>query len=149
MCEISQCVLSDRPGGGEARDGPLLDLDTCEKLLAPHVPDPLIGQCLLLGPSSVLQFWRRQDTTSDLHEVVADIEAKLLDKGVIVEICLADEIVNFPLTIWSRASGGFDHGGGLHVSEFLDTSLSLDNVADLQGQVGMLVLLSDLKMIRK
>ena len=42
LSEVPQSVLPDSPLWGEAGDGPLLDVDPAEELLAPHVPDPLV-----------------------------------------------------------------------------------------------------------
>ena len=66
-----------------------------------------------------------------LHQVSANIEAKLLDIGVVVEVRLPDEVVDLPLPVRSAPGGGLDHGGRLHVSQLLDAALALDYVADL------------------
>ena len=79
-----------------------------------------------------------------LHQVSANIEAELLDIGVVVEVGLPDEVVDLPLPVRGAPGGGLDHGGGLHVRQLLDAALSLDYVADLQGQVRVLVLLAHL-----
>lgn len=54
LCKIPQSVLSDSPGGRKTRNRPFPDFHTCEKLLAPHIPNSLIGQCLLLSAASIL-----------------------------------------------------------------------------------------------
>ena len=82
---------------------------------------------------------------SYLHEVVADIKAKFLNEGVIVEIRFANEIVDLPFSIRSRTCSGLDHGGSLHIRQFLDAPLALDDVAHFQWQVSMLVFLANLK----
>ena len=65
----------------------------------------LIGQCLLLGPATILQPWWRQNSASDLHQVVRDVEAELLHVLVVVEVRFADQVVDFALAV-GRASGG-------------------------------------------
>ena len=69
---------------------------------------------------------------SYLHEVVADIKAKFLNEGVIVEIRFANEIVDLPFSIRSRTRSSLDHGGSLHICQFFDTPLALNNVTHLQ-----------------
>ena len=113
--EAPQSVFSDGALRREAGDGPLADLDAVEKLLSSHVPDALVGQSLHLGPAAVLEFRRWQNAASDLHEAVADVEAELLDVGVVVEVGFPDEVVDLSLAVGSRPSGGFDHGRRLHV----------------------------------
>ena len=70
---------------------------------------------MLLAAAAVLKLGRRQNATSDLHETVADVEAELLDVGVVVEVGFPDEVVDLSLAVGSRPSGGFDHGRRLHV----------------------------------
>ena len=48
-------------------NGAHLDIDAGEELLAPHVPDPLVGERLLLRPAAVLQLGRGQHAASHLH----------------------------------------------------------------------------------
>ena len=48
--------------------GAHLDIDAGEELLAPHVPDSLVGERLLLRPSAVLQLGRGQHAASHLRE---------------------------------------------------------------------------------
>ena len=44
---------------------PYLDIDPGKELLAPHVPDSLVGQGLQLGAAAVLQLrWRQYSTTN-------------------------------------------------------------------------------------
>ena len=45
--------------GGETGDGPVLDGDALEELLAPHVPDSLARHCEgTHTPVTILQLWR-------------------------------------------------------------------------------------------
>ena len=143
--EISKGVFSHCALRGEASDGPFADLDSGEELLASHVPDTLVWQCLLLAAAAVLKLGRRQNATSDLHETVADVEAELLDVGVVVEVGLSDEVVDLSFAVGGGPCSGLDHGGRLHVGQLLDAPLTLDDVADLQRQVGVFVLLADLE----
>ena len=54
-------------------------------------------------------------------------------------------IIDLSLAIRGRSSSGFDHGRSLHVREFLDTPLSLNDVANLQWEISVLVFLSNLQ----
>ena len=65
--EISESVLSHSSLRGETGDGPDANLNAGEELLAAHIPDALVGQSLLLGAASVLQFRRRKDTPTHFH----------------------------------------------------------------------------------
>ena len=104
----------------------------------------MVGKSLLFSSASILKFRCGQHPASDLHQVPGDVEAKLLDIRVIVKICLPDQIVDLPLPVGGGPGRGLDHGRRLHVRQLLDTSLTLHYVADLQGQVGVLVFLSNL-----
>ena len=104
----------------------------------------MVGKSLLFSSASILKFRCGQHPASDLHQVPGDVEAKLLDIRVIVKICLPDQIVDLPLPVGGGPGRGLDHGRRLHVRQLLDTSLALNYVADLQGQVGVLVFLSNL-----
>ncbi len=48
-------------------NGAHLDIDAGEELLAPHVPDSLVGERLLLRPSAILQLGRGQHAASHLR----------------------------------------------------------------------------------
>ena len=145
LSEISQSIFSDCSLRGKARNGPLPDFNACEELLAPHVPDTLIWQCLLLAAASILKLGRWQNSTSDFHQAVADVQAEFLDVGVVVEIGFADETVDFTLSVRRRSGSGFDHCRRLHVRQLLDAPLTLDNVADLEWKIGVFVLLTNLQ----
>ena len=99
LSEISQGIFTDGSLRGKARNGPLPDFNACEELLAPHVPDTLIWQCLLLAAASILKLGRWQNSTSDFHQAVADVKAKLLHIWVIVEISFSDKVVDFSLAV--------------------------------------------------
>ena len=99
--EVPQGILPDSSAGSKASNGPLSDLHSSEELLASHVPDSLVGQSLLLGPATILQLGWGQHTASDLHQAVGDVESKLLDIGVIVEVRLPDQVVDLPLPVRS------------------------------------------------
>jgi hypothetical protein len=47
-----------------------------------------------------LRWW--EDATANLHHVVADGQAELLDVGVVVEVGAADEVVDFALAVWGE-----------------------------------------------
>ena len=133
LSEVAQRVFANGSLRSETRDRPFPDFDSCEKLFSSHVPHSLIWKGLLLAPASVLKFRRWQNSSSDLHEAVADVEAELLNVRVVVEVGLSDQAVDFSLAIGGRSGCGFYHGGRLHVGQLLDASLALDDVADLQG----------------
>ena len=42
-----------------------------------------------------------------------------------------DEVPDLLLPVWSGPGGGLDHGGGLHVSQLLQTTLTRHNTAHL------------------
>ena len=109
LCEVPQRVFPHRPAGGKAGDGPLLDVHPREELLAPHVPNALVWQSLLLSSSTVLQFWRGQHPATDLHQVPRDVQTKLLDERVVVQVGLAHQVVDLPLPVWSGSGRGLDH----------------------------------------
>lgn len=48
--------------------------------------------------SAILELWWRQNTTANLHHVVADCETELLHVGVVVEVGTTNEIVDFAFT---------------------------------------------------
>ena len=133
LSKIAQRVFPDSSLRGKTGNCPFADFDPCEKLFSSHVPDSLIWQCLLFAPASVLKFWWRQNSSSNLHQTVADVEAELLNVGVVVEVGFPDKAVDLSLAIGGGSSGGFDHGRRLHVGQLLDASLALNDVADLQG----------------
>lgn len=41
-------------------------------------------------PSSILYFWRRKDTSLDIDHLSADVDAKTLEIGILVEVSFAD-----------------------------------------------------------
>ena len=98
--EVPQSVLAYSTLWGKTSNGPFPDFDAVEKLLPTHVPDSLIRQSLHLGPATILKFGRRQDTASDLHEAVADVEAEFLDVGVVVKVGLSYKVVDLSFTVW-------------------------------------------------
>lgn len=55
------------------------------------------------------------------------------------------QLVDFFFAVGGRSSRGLDHGGGLHIGELLDAALAGDHVADLQGKVGVFLLLTHLQ----
>ena len=69
---------------------------------------------------------------SHFHEAMTDIEAELLDVGIVVEVRLFDEIVDFLLSVRGGSGGGFDHGGRLHVGELFNAALALNDVAHFE-----------------
>jgi hypothetical protein len=81
---------------------------------------------------------------TDLHEIARDVEPELLDEGIIVDVRLAHEVVDLALPVRGGAGRRLDHRGGLHVRELLDAALALHDVAHLQRQVRVLVLLPHL-----
>ena len=83
-------------------------------------------------------------STTHLHEVALDVEPELLYEGIIVDVRLAHKVVDLSLPVRGGPGRRLDHGGGLHVGQLLDAALALHNVAHLQGQVGVLVLLAHL-----
>lgn len=50
----------------------------------------------------VLELWRGQHPTPDLHHVVAYGQTKFLNIGVIVEVCTSNQIVYFTFPVGSR-----------------------------------------------
>ncbi len=73
-----------------------------------------------------MEFWGRQNSSSDLHQSVGNVESELLDVGVVVEVCFPDQVVDLALAIRRRSSRGFDHRRRLHVSQLLDAALALE-----------------------
>lgn len=79
---------------------------------------------------------------------IGDGEAELLDVGIVVEVGLADEVVDLALAVRRRARRRLDHRRRLHVCQLLDAPLAGHDVAHLQRQVRVLVLLAHLKKNR-
>lgn len=128
------------------------------ELLAPHVPDSLIGESRGLGSSSVEQLGSREDASLDLCHGRVDGDSELMGEGIRRELSLADKAGYLPFSLGSRTSSRLklvtrgsrreqylDHGRRLGISELLDASLAGDDVADLWWQVCVFLLLSDLK----
>ena len=82
---------------------------------------------------------------TSIHKVARDVEAELLHVRVVFEVRLAHQVVDLALAVWGGPGRGLDHGAGLHVRQLLDAPLPLHDVADLQRQVGVLVLLAHLE----
>lgn len=68
LSKVAECILPDSALRGKACHCPHTHLYPSEKLFAPHVPHPLVGQGLLLGSATILQLWGWQDTPSYLHK---------------------------------------------------------------------------------
>lgn len=65
--EISQSIFTHCPLRSETGNGPDTDFHAGEELLAAHIPDTLIRQCLLFGSSPILKFRWRKYTTTHFH----------------------------------------------------------------------------------
>ena len=98
--EVPECVFSNSALWGKASNSPYSDLHTSKELLATHVPYSLIGQCLLLRATTVLELWRRKNTTAYLHHAVGYCQSKLLNVRIVIEVCLANQVVDLTLAIW-------------------------------------------------
>uniref|UniRef100_A0A1I8HCJ4 Calpain catalytic domain-containing protein n=1 Tax=Macrostomum lignano TaxID=282301 RepID=A0A1I8HCJ4_9PLAT len=152
--ELPQRVLAHNALSGKAGDGPHLDLDAGEELLAAHVPDPLLRQRLRAAAPAVLNARRRQHPAAHLrharnqHEKCtreSHLNAEGLQMAVVVEVGLPHQVVNLALPVRCGPGRGLDHGGRLRIRQLLDAALAADNVADFQRQVGVLVLLAHLQ----
>uniref|UniRef100_A0A1I8H9J9 Uncharacterized protein n=1 Tax=Macrostomum lignano TaxID=282301 RepID=A0A1I8H9J9_9PLAT len=141
--ELPQRVLAHNALSGKAGDGPHLDLDAGEELLAAHVPDPLLRQRLRAAAPAVLNARRRQHPAAHLrharnqHEKCtreSHLNAEGLQMAVVVEVGLPHQVVNLALPVRCGPGRGLDHGGRLRIRQLLDAALAADNVADFQRQ---------------
>ena len=122
-----------------------MDLHADVELLSPHVPHALVRHRLLLGAAAVLQPRRGQDPALDLHQSGAHVDAKGLDEGVVIVVRAPHEVAYLPLPVGGRPGGRLYHRRSLQIGQLLHAPLAGHNVAYLHGQVGVLVLLADLK----
>jgi hypothetical protein len=133
----------------EASDSPDVDFNASVELLASHVPDTLVRNSLNLElcpvDATVLQSGSGEEASSHFSHYIDNFDAKLSNIGIIVESSVGNEVCNLALSIRGRSGGGFDHCRSLGVCQFFDASLTGDNVADFDRQVGVLLLLAHLK----
>ena len=95
--------------------------------------------------AAILELGRRQHSTLNFSHLITHAHTERLEEGVGVEVGAPDEVVDLALAVGRRASGRLDHGGRLHVSELLHAALTSHDVAHLERQVRVLLLLTHLQ----
>ena len=99
----------------------------------------------MTNPATVLQLGRWQHASLHFRHLVAHAHSERLQQVVRVEVGASHQVVDLALAVRSRARGGLDHGRRLHVGELLHAALTGHDVADLERQVRVLLLLSHLQ----
>ena len=92
-----------------------------------------------------MYFWRTEDSSLDIGHLRINGYAKIPHVAVLVKARTQHEIINLALSIRRRSCRGLDHRGRLHVGELFDAPLTGHNVAHLQWQIRVLLLLAHLQ----